>query len=216
MTFDIFGFSKYSPMAINNLAKPINVFSNNNFSNSFMPSIFTGFNGVERMNTFMPSFNFPMINFSRLFSGIGSFFGGIGSSAGSFVRGVGKSVGNLVGSVKYAGLINKYSRQYGVDPQLIKEIIRQESGFNPNAKSRCGAMGLMQILNGPLDPEKNISEGCRRISSYISKYHGNVKLALAAYNAGPGNVHKYGGIPPFKETQNYVAKITSRYQKNCA
>lgn len=120
----------------------------------------------------------------------------------------------------FDGIINEMANKYDVDPKLIHSIIKHESNFNPNAKSHAGAQGLMQIMpfnfetygiTNPFDPRQNIEAGTRMIKANLRKYNGNVELALAAYNAGSGNVKKYGGIPPFKETQNYVRKVTESY-----
>lgn len=107
---------------------------------------------------------------------------------------------------------------YHVSVGLLKSIARAESNFNPNAVSRSGAVGIMQLMpktaaslgvSNSYDPAQNIMGGAKYISQLLAKYQGNVSLALAAYNAGSGNVAKYGGIPPFKETQDYVKKVTS-------
>ncbi|WP_164014593.1 transglycosylase SLT domain-containing protein [Pyxidicoccus trucidator] len=123
-------------------------------------------------------------------------------------------------SNKYDNLINEMSQKYKVPARLIKAVIQQESAFNPNATSGVGAKGLMQLMPATAkelgvtdrtDPRQSIEGGTKYLAQQLKTFKGDVTLALAAYNAGAGNVNKYGGVPPFKETQNYVKKITGWY-----
>ncbi|WP_270179647.1 lytic transglycosylase domain-containing protein [Alkalihalobacillus sp. CinArs1] len=131
-----------------------------------------------------------------------------------------KPTGHSTKSLEIDGYIQQLSDEHQVDSKLVHSIIKQESGYNPSAVSHAGAVGLMQLMpatarglgiEDPFDAKQNIEGGVKYIKQMLSKYGGNTELALAAYNAGPGNVDKYGGIPPFKETQNYVSKVMKNY-----
>jgi hypothetical protein len=120
-------------------------------------------------------------------------------------------------SSRFDGLIEEHSSANGVDATLVKAVIQAESAYNPFATSVKGAMGLMQLMpataeqygvRNPYDPAENIRAGVAYLKSLLTKYAQNLELALAAYNAGPGAVARYGAVPPYRETKNYVKKIT--------
>jgi soluble lytic murein transglycosylase-like protein len=113
-------------------------------------------------------------------------------------------------------LITKYAAQNGLQPQLVRAVVQQESSGNPRCVSSAGARGLMQLMpetaaqygvRDIFDPEQNVAAGTRHLSGLLKEFNGDVSLALAAYNAGSGAVRKYGGIPPYAETQQYVRRI---------
>jgi hypothetical protein len=123
---------------------------------------------------------------------------------------------------QFEPIISSCSREFGVDSSLVKAVIHAESGYNPNAISPKGAQGLMQLMpktaqglkvTDCLNPSDNIRGGVRYLRFLLDTFKGNESLALAAYNSGLGAVAKYGGIPPYQETQNYVAKVLS-YRNN--
>jgi soluble lytic murein transglycosylase-like protein len=124
---------------------------------------------------------------------------------------------------EYVDIIEKNAKDHRLDPSLVRAVIHVESAFNARAVSPKGAQGLMQLMPStakmmgakrPFHPDENVAAGTKYLANLIKKYAGNLRLALAAYNAGPGAVEKYGGIPPYRETQVYVAKVLqmrSRY-----
>ncbi len=128
----------------------------------------------------------------------------------------------LVEKARYNKIIDAAAVKQGVDPHLVKAVIQVESSYNPNATSNKGAMGLMQLMpdtakslgvKNPYQPEDNIKGGVKFLRQLLDKYDGNIGLTLAAYNAGEYSVEKHGGIPPFKETIQYVRKVVELRQQ---
>jgi soluble lytic murein transglycosylase-like protein len=128
----------------------------------------------------------------------------------------------MVPPAQIDALVNDNAQSQAVDPALIKAIIANESGFNANATSNVGAQGLMQLMPGTAaglgvtdayDPAQNVAGGTKYIKGLLEHFNGDVRLAVAAYNAGPGAVEKYGGVPPYAETQNYVQNVLASYAK---
>lgn len=116
--------------------------------------------------------------------------------------------------------ITRYARAQGLSPRLVQALVQVESGYNPRALSNKGAMGLMQLMpdtarelgvTDAYDPDQNLRGGTRYLWQMIRRYQGNLELALAAYNAGPTAVSRYGGVPPYAETQRYIAKVMALY-----
>jgi len=130
--------------------------------------------------------------------------------------------GEDVSNEEVNGLINEYSSKNGLDSDFVRAVVKQESGFNEHATSKCGAAGLMQLMPGtakslgvenPYDAEDNVKGGTKMLAGLLKTYGGDKELALAAYNAGGGAVKKYGGIPPYGETQRYVKNVLSIYNR---
>lgn len=122
---------------------------------------------------------------------------------------------------QYEPLILEAAAAQGLDPDLVKAVAHIESGFNSLARSPAGAMGIMQLMPGtadlvdvqnPFDAADNIAGGCRYLKQMLTRFKGDVTLALAAYNAGPENVDKYGGVPPFQETREYVKAVSYQHR----
>lgn len=127
-----------------------------------------------------------------------------------------------VPEARIKALISQYARQKGMSPRLVQAVVQVESGYNPRALSSKGAMGLMQLMpetakelrvRNAYDPDQNIRGGTEYLSQQLDRF-GSLSLALAAYNAGPTAVSRYGGIPPYRETQDYVRKVLALYLRN--
>lgn len=126
-------------------------------------------------------------------------------------------------SPSFAEIIKKASEKYGVKEEVISAVIKQESGFDADIVSRCGAQGLMQLMprtaaalgvKDAFNPEENIMAGTKYLKQKLDEFGGNLEMALAAYNAGSGAVRKYHGIPPYKETKAYVSRIINNIERS--
>jgi soluble lytic murein transglycosylase-like protein len=120
------------------------------------------------------------------------------------------------GSIPFQAEITAAAKKYGLDPALLAGLVKKESNFNPSARSGAGAKGLTQLMDSTarglgvtdaFDPAQSLDGGAKFLSGLLKQFHGDPSLALAAYNAGPGAVQKYGGIPPYQETQRYVPQV---------
>jgi len=123
---------------------------------------------------------------------------------------------------EYEDIITTAAARAEVDPTLVRAIIHAESGFNPRAVSPKGALGLMQLMpevakslgvKNPYRPEENVGGGCRYLAQLLTRYRGDLEMALAAYNAGPGAVERHGGVPPYSETQEYVKRVLELHRR---
>lgn len=131
-----------------------------------------------------------------------------------------QSINSNSSTAEVDGIIRECAAKYGIDEKLLSLVAEAESGKNQNVVSNKGAIGVMQLMPdtakglgvNPYNTRENIEGGAMFLKDMLGMYNGNVEKALAAYNAGPGNVNKYNGIPPFKETQNYVNKIMREYR----
>lgn len=166
------------------------------------------------MDTSIISSQFQMVMYQLLFTLLNDRLNNTCSTTQAEAADVGVTFGSISG--KFSDLINSAAQKFNVDADLIKAVIKAESNFNAGAVSSCGALGLMQLMpatakglgvDDPLNPEQNIYGGTKYLQRLLDKYNNNVSLALAAYNAGPGAVDRYGGIPPYGETQTYVKRV---------
>lgn len=174
---------------------------------------------VQKLLGFNPAPNIPVAdsqNVSTIDTAAAVTSGSQASSAASTSGNTSSS-----SSTSLDAYFEEAAAKYNVDVKLLKAIAHAESNFNPNATSSSGAMGVMQLMpstakslgiTDAYNAYDNIMGGAKVISQHLANYSGDVSLALAAYNAGSGNVAKYGGVPPFTETQNYIKKVLAYYE----
>lgn len=135
------------------------------------------------------------------------------------------SVAALPPYLAYDDIIKEAAARHGVDADLIHAVIQTESSYNPVAESAAGAQGLMQLMpvlqaelgvQDPFDPRQNVMAGVQYLKRLLTRHNGDIALALASYNAGPANVGRYKGVPPYKETRNYIKKVKALLQENAS
>jgi soluble lytic murein transglycosylase-like protein len=151
--------------------------------------------------------------------------GGDSRSAGHAPAGPGINWSPAVAPEALKPLIDTAADQAGVDRDLLDALVASESAYDPQARSRAGALGLTQLMpdtaralgiTNPLDPAQNLNGGARYLSDMLNRFGGDLQLALAAYNAGPGAVDRFGGVPPYPETRAYIAKVLELYEQRRA
>jgi soluble lytic murein transglycosylase-like protein len=148
-----------------------------------------------------------------------SFAGALASAQGTNQTSSPTAAAGTTGDTAFGAEIDAAAASNGIDPALLKGLVSQESGFDPNARSGAGALGLTQLMPGtaaslgvtnPLDPMQSLQGGAKYLRQQLDRFGGDERLALAAYNAGPGAVQHYGGVPPYSETQNYVNSVMAK------
>lgn len=186
----------------------------------------SGVQGIERsLMQFTSSLLRELGSLEQKFTSLfGSLLGSFGQAASATKSGSQAAPQAQAGDAPpspYDGIIQRAASREGVDPKLIDAVIRQESGFRADAVSKAGAVGLMQLMPAtardlgvadPFDAQANVAGGTRLLRSLLDRYGGRLDLALAAYNAGPAAVDRYGGVPPYPETKAYVDDIMARYR----
>jgi soluble lytic murein transglycosylase-like protein len=162
------------------------------------------------------SFSSALASATKPASGANTNFATLASSTATAPASATSTSSSLPAGTPYAAEITAAAQANGVDPALLAGLVKQESGFNPNAGSGAGARGLTQLMPGTaaglgvtnlLDPVQSLNGGAKYLKQQLDAFGGDVTKALAAYNAGPGAVKRYGGVPPFAETQNYVRQV---------